>query len=120
MPAAGTAFLLGLFAIAGVPPFSVFSSELSIIVSSFDANHPVLGSVFIILVAVVFAGIASAMLKMFFGDSKNKEIKKGEINIPGTVVIIILLIIISITGVYIPAQLASLIGSASRIIMGGQ
>ena len=118
MPYASTAFLLGLFAIAGVPPFSIFSSELSIIVSSFDANHPVLGAVFIILVAIVFAGIASAMLKMFFGDNKNKDIKKGEVNIPGIAVIIVLLIIISVTGVYMPAKLALLIESASKIIMG--
>jgi hydrogenase-4 component F len=36
MPVAGTIFLLGLFAIVGMPPFSVFSSELSIMISSFE------------------------------------------------------------------------------------
>lgn len=120
MPYTGTVFLLGLFAIAGMPPFSIFSSELNIIVSAFESNHTVLGAVFIILISLVFVGIAASMLKMFFGGLKNSDNVPRDVNIPGTIVIVVLLILILITGLCIPGQLAKTIQSASEIIMGVQ
>lgn len=118
MPLTGVVFLLGLFAIAGTPPFSVFSSELGITISAFNSDHPIPAAAFILLIAIVFAGIAATLLKIFFGHNENKDITPGEINIPGTAACVILLVIISITGMYMPQQLKLLIESASNIIMG--
>lgn len=120
LPVTGTAFLLGLFAIAGMPPFSVFSSELNIIIASFDSDHTALGIMLILLISLVFAGMAASMLAMFFGEAKNKDIVRGDINYPGTAVVIILFAVIAVMGLYMPRQLAVLIVSASGIIMGGQ
>lgn len=120
LPITGTAFLLGLFAIAGMPPFSVFSSELNIIIASFDANNAALGIMLILLISLVFVGIAASMLMIFFGDVREKDIVRGDINYPGTAVIIILFAVIAVMGVYMPKPLAALIESASGIIMGGQ
>ncbi len=120
LPITGTAFLLGLFAIAGMPPFSVFASELNIIIAFFDANHTVLGILLILLISLVFVGIAASMLMMFFGNVKNRNIVRGDINYPGTAIIIILFAVIAVMGLYMPKQLSVLIESASRIIMGGQ
>ncbi|HYE10007.1 MAG TPA: hydrogenase 4 subunit F [Patescibacteria group bacterium] len=120
LPITGTVFLLGLFAIAGMPPFSVFASELNIIIAFFDANHTILGILLILLISLVFVGIAASILMMFFGEVKNKNIVRGYINYPGTAIIIILFVIIAVMGLYMPKQLSVLIESASRIIMGGQ
>lgn len=120
LPLTGTVFLLAVFAIAGMPPFSVFSSELGIILSSFNSGHTMLGALFIILISVVFACIAASMLKMFFGKCGARDIVQGEINKPGTFIISFLLIIILAMGLYMPTQLSGLFESASRIIMGVQ
>lgn len=119
MPWTGTIFLLGLLAIAGTPPFSVFASELSIILASFRAEQVLAGTVFILLIALVFCGMAVTLLKMPFGRNENPEIQRGEINNHGIVIITVMLVIILSTGMYIPPALKTLLDSASRIIVGG-
>ena len=140
LPVSGVAFLLGLFAIAGAPPFSVFASELNILVSIFENKKYLIGIVLIILLAAIFAGIAIALFKIFYGyketkDSKGinelgeikeskkskdlKDIKPGEPNIPGAIVVTVLLIIICITGIYLPEGLKTLLYNAQKIIIGG-
>jgi hydrogenase-4 component F len=112
------AFLLGLFAIAGMPPFSVFSSELNMIIAAFAANKIVQASLFIIFVATVFVGIALVALKMFFGDNDNPQIKPGEENLIGLPVLIVLLLTVAVTGMLMPKQFKMLLESAAGIIKG--
>jgi hydrogenase-4 component F len=66
LPVTGTVLFLGLFAIAGTPPFSVFASEFNIIAAVFDKGNFLLGSVLAVLFAVIFAGIASVLFRMFW------------------------------------------------------
>jgi len=120
LPVTGTVFLLGLFAIAGTPPFSIFSSELSITAATFEAGSFLYGMVFVILLALVFAGIALSLFRMFYGseDCTAGDLKPGETNIPGTVAIAALFVIIALTGIFIPDALKELIMKAQNIIMG--
>ncbi len=120
LPVTGMVFLLGIFAIAGLPPFSVFSSELSIIIASFEAGHYWQGAAFIIFLALVFAGIVSSMLKIFYGNNVGEQVTPGEVNKPGTVVIVIMLCIIAVTGLYLPVQLGDFLSAAAGIISGGR
>ncbi|HZK70085.1 MAG TPA: hydrogenase 4 subunit F [Clostridia bacterium] len=125
LPLSGLAFLIGLFAIAGTPPFSVFASELNVIVSVFESKLYLIGALLIILLAAIFSGIALTLFKIFYGSNESKDmkdikgIKSGETNIPGTVVVIVLLVVICITGIYLPEGLKTLIYNAQRIIIGG-
>lgn len=118
LPLSGTAFMLGIFAIAGMPPFSVFSSEIGLILSAFSAKKFFEAAFFILFISVVFIGMAFTMLKMFFGSNENTEIPRGEVNKSGTAVILILLCIITLSGLYMPGQVKTLIESAAGIIMG--
>ncbi|MGE5679111.1 MAG: hydrogenase 4 subunit F [Pseudomonadota bacterium] len=118
LPVTGIVFLLGLFAIAGTPPFSVFSSELSVIAAMFQSDRFLLGMAVAILLAVVFAGIAATMFKMFYG-TPGEGIMPGEDNIPGTVCIVVLLVMISATGLFMPEGMKNLITNAQNIIIGG-
>jgi hydrogenase-4 component F len=119
LPVTGIVFLLGLFAIAGTPPFSVFSSEVLVITSIFKENHFVIGIVIIFLLAIIFTGIVIRMFKIFYGDVIPEKISVGELNIPGVSMLVLLLVIITLTGFYIPQGLKSLIDQAVGIIIGG-
>ena len=76
LPVTGTVFLLGLFAISGTPPFSVFTSELIIISAIFQKNIFFVGMLIVILLAIVFTGIALTMFKMFYGNNISNETKR--------------------------------------------
>jgi len=119
MPATGAAFLLGLFAISGTPPFSVFASEFNVMASIFAEGRFMLGALFVILLAFIFAGIAVTLFRIFHED----EVNGGEIaattNKQGTAAILVLLAAIAVMGIYMPDQLKQLITSASSIIGGG-
>ncbi|MCR6544806.1 hydrogenase 4 subunit F [Dehalobacterium formicoaceticum] len=118
MPVSGTAFLLGLFAIAGTPPFSIFASEVNVIAAVFLNGRFIIGAIFAFLLAVIFAGIVFNMLPMFYGESADEEIPVQKNNLLGTGAILLLLILILITGFYLPNDLKELIYSAQRIMMG--
>ncbi|HVI40652.1 MAG TPA: hydrogenase 4 subunit F, partial [Anaerovoracaceae bacterium] len=120
LPVSGMAFLLGLFAISGTPPFSIFASEVNVFLSIFSAKNYILGGAFILLLAFIFAGIATALFKVFYGEpAGDADIEQGETNKPGAAVLIVLLVIILVTGFYMPERLKDLITSAQMIMIGG-
>jgi len=59
------------------------------------------------------------MFKIFYGNDSPKETSPGELNIPGVVTIVGLLVIITAMGLYIPSDLKGLIENAVKIIIGG-
>lgn len=116
MPVTGTVFLLGLFAITGMPPFSIFTSELGITIAAFKETKYIAAGLLLFFLILIFAGFTSQMLKMFFGKP-HKDHGIGEINRITPAVLLILLVIIGITGVFLPAPLNKLIISARDIIL---
>lgn len=119
MPVTGTAFLLGLFAITGMPPFSIFTSELSIITASFGKAYYFGVALLLLFLVLIFAGFVSQMVKMVFGAPSSEEVTVGEPALLSSVILIVFLVIISVTGFYIPGPLKTLIDSARDIIVGG-
>ena len=119
LPISGIAFLVGLFAISGTPPFSIFSSEINVFLSVFSEGRLALGAVFILLLALVFVGIAVTLFGMFYGDDDTEERKPGETNLPGAAVLIVLLLIISTTGLFMPDAVRELLDSAQKLMIGG-
>ncbi len=119
LPITGITFLLGLFAIAGTPPFSIFSSELNMIIAAFAVRQIIPVVCFILFIATVFAGIALVTLKMFFGENTNPSVHSGEENFFGLPVLIGLFLIIAVTGMLMPDGFKKLLETASGIIRGG-
>jgi hydrogenase-4 component F len=119
LPISGTVFLIGLFAIGGTPPFSIFASEFSILISIFANQNFVLGVTIIALLTLVFVGIVSTLFRMFYSGENEESVTLGETNKYGVAVIVILLIIISITGFYMPEGVINLMVDAQNIITGG-
>lgn len=119
MPVTGVVFLLGLFAITGMPPFGVFNSELAIILSGFNSANYLAVSLFLVLVVVVFAGIIKQMTPMFFGGKNQLEHLEYHEPLLASTVLIIALIIILTFGIYLPQPVTAILNGAREIIMGG-
>jgi len=119
LPITGTVFLLGLLAISGTPPFSIFGSEVNVFISVFNADQAGLGIVLILLLAIIFAGIAATLFRVFFGSADAGQVQPGETNLPGALAICVLLIAIVVTGLYLPDGLKDLFIAARQIVLGG-
>lgn len=81
LPVTGTAFFLGLFAIAGTPPFSVFASEFNILAAAFKNGNHLLGALFALMLAIVFAGIAVTLFGIFYVKESEHRNNNTETNL---------------------------------------
>lgn len=120
LPFSGMVFLIGLFAIGGAPPFSIFASEFSILISLFNNKNFILGVVIVVLLTLVFVGIVTTLFSMFYKEKGEESMPIGETNPYGVVVIVVMLMIISVTGLYLPEGIIHLMNDAQQIITGGQ
>lgn len=118
MPVTGVVFVLGAFAITGMPPFGIFMSELNTTIGAFYAKHYIIAALFLVFLAIAFAGFVKQLSKMFYGNNNNSEIKKGELDIIGPIVLVILLCITIFIGIYIPGPFRSLLDASTNIILG--
>lgn len=118
MPITGVAFVLGVFAIIGMPPFGIFMSEFNTVVAAIFSKKYIITALLLIFMAVVFAGFIKQLSKMFYGRNANPEVKKGELDRIGPTVLIILLCITIFVGIYIPDSFKSVLDASTDIILG--
>jgi len=118
MPVTGSIFFLGLFAISGFVPFSIFASELTITIAIFQKKYFFIGSALLILLSLIFMGIVISLFKIFSKNENSENVKVGEINILGTCAMVVLFIMTAIMGLYMPESIKNLILDASKIVMG--
>ncbi len=121
LPVTGTVFLLGLFAIGGMPPFSIFASEFSAVAAAFKAGQHIVGGAVVLCLALAFAGIVYSMFKMFHGRQEPGDpgVLEGETNIAGAAVAVVMLAAIVAMGIAMPDALKRLIESAAATVLGG-
>lgn len=68
IPITGVAWFAGFFAITGSPPFATFVSEFTILQSAFEGGHSYVAIAYLVLLAVIFIGMANAILPMLQGE----------------------------------------------------
>lgn len=68
MPFSGTMTLLGVFALTGFPPFSIFISEILIIISAFLGGAYLTAGLLLGFLALVFAAFIYHFGRMLFGN----------------------------------------------------
>lgn len=76
LPITSVLFLIGLFAITGMPPCGVFFTKL-LILSAGIKTHPIVTILAIFLLALVFVGFLKNVIVMMFG-AKPETITSGE------------------------------------------
>ncbi len=76
LPITSVLFLIGLFAITGMPPSGVFFTKFLILSAGIQA-HPIVTILVIFLLALVFVGFLKNVIVMIFGE-KPDTITSGE------------------------------------------
>jgi hydrogenase-4 component F len=116
LPVSGGLWMLGLFAITGSPPFSPFLSELTILRAALDLGHPWVAASFLLLLAVVFVGMASAVLEMAQGTPPNGTSARSREPWSAVVPAAALAAGVLVLGVYVPPPLRAVLEQAARTL----
>jgi hydrogenase-4 component F len=123
LPGTGVLLVVGLFAVTGSPPFGMFISEFSILSGAFGEHHPWIGVLTLLLLVVIFVGIAAMILEMAYGVPADGGQVGGGPTAPGKrsgLVLgpAVLALLVLMLGVYIPPPLAAALRSAAESLGG--
>lgn len=115
-PFNGALWLAGLFAIAGSPPFGLFVSEITILRTALDGGRTAVAALYLILLVLVFIGMASPMLAMAGGSpgKVHSEPRSLATLIPVATLAGLALLL----GLWLPAPLLQTLHSAGRLLGG--
>ncbi|HTI05205.1 MAG TPA: proton-conducting transporter membrane subunit [Gemmatimonadales bacterium] len=115
LPISGGLLLLGLFAVTGSPPSGVFISEFAILRAAFAEGHVWVGVVLLILLVVIFLGLATTILKIVHGTPERREPRESGWLVLGPIGLAAGVILL---GIYIPAPLQSALRQAAAALGG--
>ncbi|MBN2654927.1 MAG: hydrogenase 4 subunit F [Nitrospirae bacterium] len=121
MPMLGYITFIGVFALAGSPPFNIFLSKFSILKAAADTGLWTLTAMFLVFSAVVFYGMVMSFSRMLFGcgDEAPEDIDTAETDFwdrLGTGVMICLAVIVVVTGLWLPDFLNNAIKACAAVI----
>jgi len=116
-PVGATLLLLAALSLAGVPPFSIFVSELMVLRAGIGHGHWVAIAIFLAMVVVIFAGLLHHVGAMAFGKPTAAAGREPEASSP-LLAMLLLAAIMVLLGLTIPAGLDGLLRRATEIVGG--
>ena len=108
--------LAGMFAVTGSPPFGMFISEFAII-SGALRQHPFVALSIVVLLAIIFIGIAIMVVNIVYGEPITVDSHRAARGSHRRATIIgpaILTALVLMLGLYIPAPLRTALASAAK------
>ena len=122
LPFTGVLLIVGLFAVTGSPPFGLFISEFTILSAAFSSHHTWVAVVAIVLLVVIFVGIAAMILELAYGTPEpsagGRSLRDGGEHTPLLVAPAALAALVLMLGVYIPPPLADALARAASALGG--
>lgn len=117
LPVSGTLLVLGLFAVTGSPPFGTFLSEFTILRAAVNGDHVWIAVITLLLLAVIFIGMAALVLDMALGPT---EADADPVRESGWLLVgpLMLAAAVLMLGVYIPGALRGTLVRAA-VALGG-
>jgi hydrogenase-4 component F len=117
MPVTGALLVLGLFAITGSPPFGLFLSEFTLLRAAIGTGHPWIAATMLLLLAVIFIGMAKLILEMALGVPavEVEPVREDRWQLIGPIVLAATVLML---GLYIPAPLQRVLERAA-VSLGG-
>ena len=117
MPVAGTAILVAGVALAGMPPFGLFSSEVLIAARAYTAR-PEVAYVFLVLLALAFATLLYQVLRMALGATGEAGTALGtQCRIFTSAAVGINIVVLGAIGLHVPPGLETLLASIVKIFL---
>ncbi len=122
LPWTGGLWLLGFLAITGFPPFGTFLSELAVLRGAFDAGRYLVAAAYLVLLAIIFMGMCSIVLRMVQGTPAPAPAQPGPDALrepslslwpPACLGLAVLIL-----GVYIPEPLSRLLNAVAQELGG--
>ena len=120
MPASAILLIVGLFAVTGSPPFGMFISEFTILSAAIGEHHPWVAGIVLLLLAIIFVGIAAMILEMVYGEptaarpaGAPSEDRTWRVVAPAALAMLVLGL-----GIYLPPALTDALTSAAATLGG--
>lgn len=118
LPVSGPLLFALFLALAGMPPFGPFMSELTIFLAALAGPSWWLGALFIALLVVAALGLAGALLPMLQGGAP-EGVPVARERALAVAPPLVLAAVVLLLGVYVPGALASLLGRVALLAGGG-
>lgn len=118
MPVTGPVLLIGALAITGLPPFSIFISEFTILSAGFAQGRYLAAGSFLLLITLIFAGIIYYVSKMAFGDPL-KRVTRGETDWWTGIAVLVPVVLLVLLGLYIPPFFDRMLVQVAAVVGGG-
>ena len=116
LPVSGWLWVLGFLAITGSPPFGPFLSEFTILKAALDQGRSFVAIAYLILLAIILAGMATPVLGMAQGTPRDDIIVPAGRGVALSAVPAILGFAILLMGIYVPPVLSRTIHEAARLL----
>ncbi len=120
LPRTGPLWMAGFLAIAGLPPFGLFVSEFTILRAAFEAGRVIPAVACLALLAVIFIGMAQAVLRMSLGPVPAGM--EGGVREAGPLMWgppLALMVPCLMLGLYLPGPLVEVLARAARLFVTG-
>jgi hydrogenase-4 component F len=113
----GGLLITGLFAVTGSPPFGLFLSEFTILSGAVRGGHPWVAAAMLVLLAVIFVGMATVILEVAYGEPAPVLPKERE---SGWLVVgpLALAAGVLLLGLYLPVPLRDVLAQAATSLGG--
>lgn len=115
LPWTGGAMVLGTLALAGLPPFGLFVSELMIFMAAFSATHYFIAFLMLAALSIVFGALLYHFQQMLTGEAEKPAAKPG-LQAFEFATIGICSACLLVLGLHIPAALSALLRGALAVI----
>jgi hydrogenase-4 component F len=117
LPVSGTLFALAGLALAGMPPFGPFRSELMILAGGFSSNSWPIAATVLGLLLVAFAGLARWTIGVTAGNLP-EGMKRGERDVAAIASMLLTFAVVLGLGIVVPTHLVVLLERAGDIVEG--
>jgi hydrogenase-4 component F len=107
--------MAAVFALAGLPPFSLFVSEILIVQAAWTAGHPPLTLLVLLLLLLAFASLLIRAQGMLFGQAPS-NVTGGEQGKLQLALLAAPIVLLAWVGIALPQPLRLLLNSAAEVI----
>ena len=114
-PSTALLFMAAVFALAGLPPFSLFVSEVLIVQAAWTAGHPLLTLLVLVLILLAFASLLVRAQGMLFGQPPS-DVRAGEQGRLPLALIAAPIVLLAWVGIALPEPLRLLLNRAAEVV----